>query len=180
MVQRQRPGVMSGHGQDIERDVVGGCLADQSGEGFGAGAKALLQRGEVQPAPGPDHGFAVDHTPRGHLGRDGRHEFREVPGQVLALPGPQCGSVIVTDSDGPVAVPLGLENRAAGEGVDPRHLRDGPGQGDFHRRVKPRRQSGSGRRTRILHRGLPARRVPPHPAARQCCCRWPGPAHRMR
>lgn len=79
LAQRQVPGIVSGDGQDIERDVVRRRLPDQVGEGFRSGAQALLERGEVQPSAGPDHGYAVDHTPRWDRSLQGFDQFGQVP-----------------------------------------------------------------------------------------------------
>lgn len=45
--QRKVPGVMTGDGQHIERNVIGRSCCYQPGKGFGSGAQALLEGGEV-------------------------------------------------------------------------------------------------------------------------------------
>src|ERR671927_649695 len=71
-------------------------------------------------------------------GSQGLDELREVASEVFALPRPQSGRLVVPDDDAAVAVPFGFVQQ--GPGLCPGHFRDGPGEGDFHRRGEPGRK----------------------------------------
>ena len=104
-------------GEDVKRHEGGRVLRRQGRDLAWRVDEPSLQEVEVQPGAVPDDRFTVEDRARLELVDGCGGEVREPVGEVLALPGPQSGAVVVSHHGDPIAVPLQLVDRSAPRGA---------------------------------------------------------------